>query len=204
MLVVLLDQALQLLPDLVDARLPQRVPELLGHETLVDAIVADVGVRAQVPVDHDALVDVIVHLRRVPAGRVEDHRGPAGVTVGELCEVVNLAIDCDPAVLRSAMAAHLRLRDALRDGSRWRPMQQALLPLGDGRGHALVRLPVVHHPLVDLELVLLRVGLMAVGAAEEALGGVGGRHDAETQARRISRSRLCEWRCPRIRATPQG
>mmetsp|Transcript_80521 Transcript_80521/g.207255 ORF Transcript_80521/g.207255 Transcript_80521/m.207255 type:complete len:201 (-) Transcript_80521:46-648(-) len=151
----------------MDASLPQRVPEGVGHLGLLDAELAKVGFGAQVLLDPRVLVDAVEELRGVLACPGHDRHPAARMAVQELRQVVDLAVQGHPAVLRHVVAPHLRQGDALREERALRLVQQLGLARRQGGGRAAVRRAVMEQPDVCLQRDLLHEDLAAVTASEE-------------------------------------
>mmetsp|Transcript_15181 Transcript_15181/g.35797 ORF Transcript_15181/g.35797 Transcript_15181/m.35797 type:complete len:230 (-) Transcript_15181:61-750(-) len=131
--VALAQHAVNLVADFRDACLAKRVPILLRHEVRIYTQIAQEGLRPQVSVDLHALVDVIEELRGVLSRPSEDRRGATGMTIHELREIIDLAVESHPAILGGAVAVHLGERDVLGDGRGAGLVNDFLLELRDAR-----------------------------------------------------------------------
>mmetsp|Transcript_21038 Transcript_21038/g.45569 ORF Transcript_21038/g.45569 Transcript_21038/m.45569 type:complete len:295 (+) Transcript_21038:884-1768(+) len=85
---------------------PEGVPELVRHQVFVHTTITQNGLRPQVVLNLNSLVDVVVHLRHVLACPLQDDSRATRMSVGELCEVIDFTIDGHPAILRDTVAVH--------------------------------------------------------------------------------------------------
>mmetsp|Transcript_10506 Transcript_10506/g.21869 ORF Transcript_10506/g.21869 Transcript_10506/m.21869 type:complete len:298 (+) Transcript_10506:1610-2503(+) len=169
----LTQHAVQLLLDLRNTRLAQGVVEGVRHQTFVQAQVTLICLRSQVGIDLHALVDVVEKLRSILPCPCHNGRWATWMSVHELRQVIDFAVQRHPAILGDAVAVHFAQRDVPGNRHGRCLLQQALLPLRHRSGHTAVVLALMGHLDMNLQFSLLREGFVAISASQEGVGIVG-------------------------------